>query len=227
MSFEYPKYYLKYGFPNPFLAEKPLNILIHISSASIILPMIISLMRVKFLRKPYYPVVIYVWVTGFVEAAAKYVKYGLHESNNLLYNCQTILEFTLISLIFYYVFDRDFLKKGILLLITLFIPIALVLIVENPFYFNENLNGTSGLLLILITLTYFYRLLQNMSIPILSHSAMFWISSGVLLYFSGTIFVYIFSSVVFENNMPLWSINLYLNILFHIMLTIGIWQIKE
>jgi hypothetical protein len=56
----------------------------------------------------------------------------------------------------------------------------------------------------------------------------FYFISGLLFYFSGTLFLYLLGSLIFHNEieyfLDYWMLNLFFNIFLKILLLIGIWK---
>ncbi|MDR6561121.1 MULTISPECIES: hypothetical protein [unclassified Arcicella] len=99
------------------------------------------------------------------------------------------------------------------------------------FKFNSIVNALSCLLIITWVLIYFYQLLQTLQVIKLYTLPLFWISVGCLLYFSGTLFIFLYGDIILWQKQPilyyqLWSIYYVLLFVFRILLAVGLWFSK-
>lgn len=124
--------------------------------------------------------------------------FAAFRTNNLmLYNLSIGIRYTLLSGMFFFKFENPGFKK-------LIIPVAVSFIcftVWDVWTYNTNLANFNehrivkyattleALLMIFWTLTYFYELIRSLKIPSLLTFPFFWICSGLLVYYSGLIFV--------------------------------------
>lgn len=104
------------------------------------------------------------------------------------------------------------------------------------FFFSKfQTNTVSYILLcgsgILFSIAYFFSLLNNDSINQIRSHSLFWINSAVLFYFGTTLCLTLFENYIhFENpeiNYYIWPIQLIANIIYHLMLSRGIWLTKR
>jgi hypothetical protein len=117
--------------------------------------------------------------------------------------------------------------------------IALFLAFSRPSTFFDvrttELNSFSivmwGWGILLSVLSFFYELMKRLDAPQLLRYPMFWLSAGLLLYFSATIFSYIYGELTFNNNdytlrMPFWTIEMVFGVILNGFLTLAIWNTK-
>jgi len=61
-----------------------------------------------------------------------------------------------------------------------------------------------------------------------SHHPFFWINAGILIYFSGSLFIFLFSGYLLsfssDINMKLWSLHALLSLLLYCLILIGLWK---
>ena len=94
---------------------------------------------------------------------------------------------------------------------------------------NFSIVRVYGLLLILL---FFERVLSELTIKNIITYSMFWVSTGLLLYFCGTFFIFLLSDKVLSKEakpeifQQYWDTNLVFYILFCVLASIGIWFIK-
>jgi hypothetical protein len=79
---------------------------------------------------------------------------------------------------------------------------------------------------ILLWMQYAFIRLQEDSLLKYSH---FYFISGLLFYFSGTLFLFLFGHFVLGNAdefVEYWMLNLFFNIIFKLLLLVGIWKAR-
>lgn len=118
-------------------------------------------------------------------------------NNLMLYNINIPLRYLLLSGMFYYYFESEKPKKWILISIVLFLLIVSWDIFQaNPaltdvrnhslVYYSDTLES---LLMILWILLYFFEMLNSLKAANLLTFTFFWISSGLLLFYSSLVFI--------------------------------------
>lgn len=150
-------------------------------------------------------------------------------SNLYLINVYTIFEFLIISYIFILAFKNftpKYLLEIIIILFTSFSVIKLFWIEESAF-FDSYQKIIECLIFIILSLLYFYKISKELIITHLNRDSMFWFSVGVLLYFSGGLFIFIFSNYLLnyskELRLNIWGIHAFFLILFHLIISISLW----
>jgi hypothetical protein len=117
--------------------------------------------------------------------------------------------------------------------------ISLLLALQKPSTFldlkTDELNSFSiavwGIGILIAVLSFFYSLIKQLDAPQLLRYPMFWLSAGLLLYFSATFFSYIYSELTFNNNdhkyrLPFWIIEMVFGFVLNCFLTLAIWNTK-
>lgn len=90
--------------------------------------------------------------------------------------------------------------------------------------FNSTLRSIENILIILFCLFFFYRLFVKSEIVYLQNYPYFWAVSGMLIHFSGTLFIYTFAKyMATETAVYLWGIHSILNILLNLLLAYTLW----
>lgn len=84
-----------------------------------------------------------------------------------------------------------------------------------------------SVVVIILTLAFFYITFQNLTVRRLEREPMFWVSSGLLLCFSGNLFVFIFANFVLSYsqklNYQLWIVHAVLNAFLYSAYTYALW----
>jgi len=204
-----------------------------ISSLVVFLPLIIIILRKKYLTKELKILFLYVIASiGFEIFSITWAKI-LHIPNHFILNTFALTEGILISSIFQEAFINKKLKKNTFILIIIYTLVSIYLfIMPNGFFkFNSIVNALSCLLIIVWVFVYFYQLLQTLQVIKLYTLPLFWISVGCLLYFSGTLFIFLYSDTILFQKEPilyyqLWNIYYVLLFVFRVLLAIGLWFSK-
>lgn len=153
--------------------------------------------------------------------------------NIYIYNWCSLLGFVTLVIIYSFAINNSYFKFFAILCILMVIGTSFIdsdtLFNTNTEDFNEFSFVSEGLAIIFI-LFYFYQLLQSLQVPNLTKYSLFWFSSGVLFYYTGTIFSYLFIENTFNNTLDLrqkyWMIDASLSTIFNIFLALTVWYMK-
>jgi hypothetical protein len=100
--------------------------------------------------------------------------------------------------------------------------------IQGPTVFNSVSNVIASLVLIGLSLFYFYRLLNDLPIVHIQHLPMLWISFGILTYYAGNFFLFLinnyFINVQAGPHKLMWILHNLLNIVKNILFAVAIWQ---
>ncbi len=92
--------------------------------------------------------------------------------------------------------------------------------------FNHIARSTESFLIILFCIWYFYDILNNLPDEFLEKNPMFWINTGLLIYFSASLFIFIFSNYLLtaDENLSLqsWNVHGILTIIHNLFYLIAI-----
>jgi len=88
----------------------------------------------------------------------------------------------------------------------------------------------SIMLMLYSLLGFYYQITRPMYSNIL-RTPLFWFNTAILIYFSGDLFLFIFTNYVRSHlasfSYALWDIHSFVNILFYILVSIGFWKTKS
>lgn len=136
----------------------------------------------------------------------------------------TIVEFLSFSFLFLLIFKKPIIKKIIKGAIFVFIPICLL-----NFFLQKNRNTNidtipitfQAIFFMSLSIYYFLDQIKNPTIYFIYYESEFWIVTTILIYLSGTFFIYLFSSNLTQNDLDrFWFINYLFNILKNILITL-------
>ncbi|MDQ1087639.1 MULTISPECIES: hypothetical protein [unclassified Siphonobacter] len=202
----------------------------HISIAFVLLPFIVGLLRFHYLKEDYKLLLGYLTASVLVETWGEITFFMNSKGNMIGYNIYTILEVTLLGLLYVKFIKTKLFKRIVLISIVAFDLLATVRCLIDPHAYDDLSWSLSNALLITYVLLFFYDLLKQPEIAVLTKYPMFWISAGILIFFSGTIFVFLFGKYIIadmDTMGDLWDMIKWLNIFYNILLTIGLAQKKS
>ncbi len=155
--------------------------------------------------------------------------YGVN--NMPLFHVYTLLEFLLIFLIYRIYYNKKNLGfVGLLGGGTILYIIINSIFIETIFTFNSYAKMVESAALIFLSMIWFMNVFREMKIEKLSEHPMFYISTGVLLYFSGNFFIFTYYNVVADQDWRLmneiWNIHSVLNIVFNLLLATALWKMR-
>lgn len=198
-----------------------------ISSASILIPASLSIILFKRQAPPLKYLSILLFIGVFVELFAR-ILLSYKASNLPLLHLYIPIEFALLGWMYQLYLHRLYPRYIIPLIIVIFTLFSVVnsVFIQSIKTFNTNARAVENLLLIIFAVSYFYKLLKELKIRYLEKNPMFWINTGILIYFSGSLFLFIFSnySIIDKSISRLtWIIHAFLNIFINIIYSIGLW----
>lgn len=140
----------------------------------------------------------------------------------------TIIEFSMIVYLFSKAEESFFPIKAKHILVIGFAFFALLngLFIEGFKHFNANVRTIESLILIFLSLLFFYKILQDSTIRKFERRPMFWIGVAVLIYFSGNLLTFLLSEYALSSKKMsylIWSFHALINIIKNILFAIALW----
>lgn len=175
-------------------------IIIRISQASVLIPLYFGLLNYNKLNRSYKIFVYYFVLSVLIEIAASIVKN--HLGNNLfILHIFVPIEFIFFAYLFYEYFESRRIKIYIYFAILLLISCAVVNVVFNGFKEHNSLpRSLESIFLILLTLGYFYQYFRDNNEVFVYLQPMFWLCSGVLIYYSIDFFSFMLINQLLKQN---------------------------
>ena len=192
--------------------------------------LIAGLLCMKAVKGYLVPLFVYVSVS-FVTEMINFVLSQSGINNMFVFRFYTIIEFILISF-FYHLFYKQYLKSSyLLLLIPVFLVVSFIDYKINGLNAMDNFSSSvSAILLSLYALVSFLFIMRKLIFENIMSEPFFWINSGVLFYFSGSLLVFAFFNYVYTYQQSyqdaLWIIPQFLNIFYNIFICIGFWKTR-
>lgn len=185
-----------------------------ISAWSILVPIAIGMLYVRSYSFTIRLLFIFVCITGLLELVSG-VMMSFGVNNLILFHLHVYLEFIFISVIFYLTYDSFFWRAVSLSFLAIFLVYSFINITfyEGLQLFNSNQRYIEGLMIIFMCAGYFISLMRRPIHRYLEKQPMFWLTSGFLIYFSGTLYLFLFSKELMAiNDFQYWEIHAVLNI---------------
>ena len=145
----------------------------------------------------------------------------------------TIAEFT--SLLFFYkfFFTQHFKNTFFYIILILFYILAIIdAFIINSIYSSDTLaSSTEGIIMIILSVSAFYLIIKKMLYSNIMNEPFFWMNSAYLIYFSGTLFLFLFLNYLLKNEInyytQLYFINSLLNFVNYTLISIGFWKTRK
>lgn len=194
------------------------------------LPIMIGLARLKSLHKEQKAILVLVVLAAFVEVLSDTMRYQHQKDYQyVVFYGYTVIEYLILSSLFSrYVkalFHTSFLVvANILFFLTVCLDIGWWSGINQ---FNGYSTAIESLLVIFFVVSYFLKTLQEMQTKHLEREPLFWISTGLLLYFASSLFIFLFTNYVVTSDRILfiiWGIHGIFNALLHVFYCIALWM---
>ena len=204
-------------------------VLSYCSSASIILPILASILRFRDLTKGLRILAFYALVSFITDFSSLLVLEVFKSDNFIILHYFTFVEYGLLTLYYRSLSRNKNIRIFLVLSVAFFLLLDIIfsIIFKSIKAFDAYSTGIECILMIFISLCYFYSIFKELRIVRLERDPSFWINSGVLLYFAGTLFLFLCADILLNSNketyVKYWGINLIINIIFSVFLAIGIW----
>ena len=201
----------------------------YLSITATILTLIVALLKNKTLKFSMRVLFLYVITSAIIEVLI--VSFAKMSIPNLqLIKLFTIVEFTFLGL-FYLKFFRSKIHLW-LIYVTLFCFYGLslyhVLSVDQGSNIFISLSAIEGLALISLSVICFYELIKKIEYTSIFENPIFWVNSSILIYFSGNLFLFIFSNyILHEPDNRVWILHNILNIFFNTLLIVAFWKTSK
>lgn len=203
----------------------------YLALGCLILSVSIGLFKFKGLRASLQIFVVFLIFNLCIEIGAKILFH--QKMNNLpLLHLYTFGEFILLSFFF------KSLTKEIPIFQKWLPPIMIIvglLIVGNSAFlqsiygFNSYAKTLTQVIIIIYSVLYFYTLSDEVSLNNLEQKSLRLINSAIIVYYSGSLFIFMFSNYFLKKQIELhqgfWAFNALLNLVFQFLVLYGIWKV--
>ena len=195
--------------------------------ATIVIPLTVSVVRYKKLPVELRIVSWYLILSAVVSVVFNALSYN-NINNMPISHVYSVAE----AAIFLYLYRHEFhiigAIKNIELLVTFFVLVAITnaLFFQSIFTYNTYTKSLESLIIMSLSIYYFKLRLDGISIKGIEDFATY-VSSGLLLYFSGSLVWFTMYNMVKHNGVVLWSmlaVHATLLLVFYILATVGLWK---
>jgi hypothetical protein len=159
-----------------------------------VIPNIISLVAVTIMYKKLHPkwmrLFLFFLLLTFIDSLGGYMYgYYLKKSNHFIENIYLLISFSFYFFLFYKTLDTKKYKIIITAFFTIFLLCAFLdlFFINGFYYFNTYSSSVGSILIILSCLIYFSHLFTSDRLLNYFRTPMFWISTGLLFFFTGSL----------------------------------------
>ena len=172
-------------------------------------------------------------VGAFLLDACSRILWLLSIPNLFFGHISTLVEFLFLTNAFRLTFGNFISSRLMYAVMAIF---SLLAIANSTFLQDFQLNNSyikilESAILILLSLTYYYKLILEMKVFHLERHPFFWINTAILIYFSSSLFVFIYSNYLLyyshQAGIQIWFIHSLFFILFNCILSIGLWIVPK
>lgn len=198
-----------------------------IGQCIVALCVLIGILRFKALNTEQRILFILIALTGLVELASR-ILWMNKISNLFLYHIYAVVEFSLLSIL--YTRHLKGLIKPVFIEVVI-VGFILFAILNSIFFqslrqFNSNVTFIECLLLIILSILYFYKLLRDLNHKKLEYEPMFWISMSVLTYFSGALILFHVANDLIpipeKERVAVWGVHALFNIVHYLLYAVAL-----
>ena len=207
------------------------KLMISLASYFIVIPAVFSIIKYRKLDWAMKVVAYYVFLSATVQASSTFLS-SKGQNNLWLLHLYTPLEF-ICFVCFYGIVLQGFVKKTMMVGLGLGFVVLSALnsaFLQSVTTFNTYARSLEGILVILLCLIWCYRTLTELKIKRLEQDPVFWVNTGLLLYFSGNVLLFAFSNYIIDINRALnlyiWAFHALFSILLYFFITVGLWKAK-
>lgn len=197
----------------------------HLSSSSAILPVILGVTQYRRASADF-KLISWLVITSASADVISLLLMQIGTNTWPIVNLFFIIQFALLFAVFNQHLKSNFLKAAVVVLT--FFALLNYILIQTPEKFNSYTTYAGGIFIMILSMDYLYRLMRDLSAERIQDLPMFWIAFGVLVYFSGTLFLFLFNNYLIEhqpgNHQYMWILHNVLNIIKNGFLAIGLWK---
>jgi hypothetical protein len=210
------------------MEESVARFFISTSTYSVALPLVIGLVRFNRLQIIQRYILALVVFSILVELAAVLLGRLLHLRNLPLLHVFSAVQFTLLWLVFAKRLIPPFSKRFFWGILTAFWFFAIIcaIWIDGIYNFNAHARSFGAILIIFFCLCYFYQRLRKLDLENLEADPLFWVATGSLIYFSGSLMLFIISNYILPDesmSFSLWGVHGIFNTFNNLFFMIALW----
>lgn len=144
-----------------------------------------------------------------------------------------ILSFLSITFFFFHVLHKYF-SKLLLFFLAIFLVFCVFLLIfldsKDYLAITSYIDTFTTLFVLFFTIIWFRKLILDSYIENLLQNSTFYFISGFILYYCGTLFLFLISNYIYKADINMlhsyWVINILLNLVLRTLLLVGLWKAK-
>lgn len=172
------------------------NIIIYVSILSVLLPLFFLLRRKQnFKSAPIKVLGILLFVSAF-SSWISYVMAKMGNSNLFVINIHFVVQFFLLSYIYFLLLDNKKIIYAALFIFTVFFVIS-ALFIQSINEYQSWSRVVGGIFILIFSVRYFLQIIK-LRINFIRHS-LFWLNSAVFLYFAFNLFLFAMTNYIIKN----------------------------
>ncbi len=170
-------------------------------------------------------------LVGFIVSIeiASRVMWFLKVNNLFLLPFYTVVEFSFLLWVFRTQLHQKKEQRILLFFFLGFLLFSLIyLVFVHDFSLHNNYHRiVESVFLLFLALWYYFRSIKSLKDRFLEYNPMFWIATGILIYFSGTVFIFLLSNYLrnYTDTLRLnvWAIHALFNVILYTLYGIALW----
>lgn len=172
-------------------------------------------------------------VLAFLAEAVSFYLSRSSSNSYPVFHLYALLEYGLLALIY----SRGFKSIGLSKVLMSSVFLMVVYAILNVIFFqpltvpNTNVTIVSSVIMIVVSVLFFFRVLNEMRYAQIEKSAMFWISIGVLIYFASSLIMFFYltgiAPAVLGDVEVVIMVNIFFNIIHYLCFNIALWMDPE
>lgn len=200
-----------------------LLLIAHFSSLSVLIPLSLAVIQWKKLPDN---IALLRWLLIFnaiADVATYVMAFHLSMNNFLVGEVYMFIQFTLLL---YILGTQLELKKTLQVALVTFYGISLIILISYPMS-TSVLNALASLVLIIVSIVFFYKLLNELKVDNIHRQPILWIAFATLFYYSGNLFLFLASNYLInqtEHFGTMWTLHNILNFTKNILFAVALWQ---
>lgn len=201
---------------------KPFLIVAYFSSASVLIPLVLAILQWRRLPVDIAPFRWLLVACAITELASFGSSQVFSIPNLYLGDIYMFLQFSLLLYIFSLQFERKAVFRVLYAALVVFYVINLLL------FKNLSIStAVSSLVLIIVSIIFFYKLLNELKVSDIHRLPILWISFAALFYYSGTLFIFLsrnYLEGVPDSYIMIWIAHNIINIIKNLLFAFALWQ---
>lgn len=177
-----------------------------------------------------YPFILVVFISSLYEFFGSIILKISLEDWYLIYKT---ISFISILYFYYSILNKKYKLFFILLIFLFILKIVMTFTIwSDKFYFDISsyFNVFQTITILVLSILWFRKILIDLEFESLLDNPIYFFVSGLLIYYLGTVFVYLIGSYIYFENKELfqyyWLLNIILNLVLRTLLIVGVWKAR-